>query len=140
MNKCKHCNSERLVKAGFKDGVQKWRCKDTKDYVNNELYYQVFLWYMLSDIWYVISTVNICTIKFIIDLWRECMSPSSFLRILNTDSINERFFSNIFSRNIIIWFCIFFLIRVINFTSFLSKFWIRNIPLITENCPFKLFQ
>lgn len=32
MNKCKHCNSERIIKAGFRRGVQKWRCKECGKY------------------------------------------------------------------------------------------------------------
>lgn len=42
MNNCKHCNSEKLVKAGFKDGVQKWRCKECGKYqglVDNRIKY-----------------------------------------------------------------------------------------------------
>ena len=32
MTHCRHCNSERLVKAGHRDGVQKWRCKECGKY------------------------------------------------------------------------------------------------------------
>ena len=32
MKNCKHCGSDRLIKIGFKHGVQKWRCKECGKY------------------------------------------------------------------------------------------------------------
>ncbi len=32
MKACKHCGGERLIKIGFKNGVQKWRCKKCGKY------------------------------------------------------------------------------------------------------------
>ena len=32
MKTCKHCGGERLIKIGFKNEVQKWRCKECGKY------------------------------------------------------------------------------------------------------------